>query len=107
MATQPSFTWSLGSSALGTLSASGLFTAAQSASGSGTVQATAGGLTGRAMVTVSTSGAVLFSDNFESGGSKWTVTSGYYDYSLVHDFGSTRLLVYNNGSTISRVVAGQ
>jgi len=48
MATQPAFTWSLGSSTQGTISASGLFTAAQSASGSVVVQATTGGLTGQA-----------------------------------------------------------
>jgi len=35
------------------------------------------------------------------------VTSGPYDYYLVNDNGSNRLLVSNNGTTISRIVAGQ
>ena len=43
----------------------------------------------------------------EAGGGKWTVTSGYGDYYLANDFGSNRLLVYNDGSTVSRAVANK
>jgi hypothetical protein len=44
MAQQPAFTWSLTPSTLGTISSAGLFTAAQGASGTVTVQASASGL---------------------------------------------------------------
>jgi hypothetical protein len=110
MASQPTITWSLNSTTQGTISSSGLFTAASSASGNVVVQATGGGQTGTANVTVSSGGTVLFSDNFASGSApSWTVTSGYYDYSMVYDynFGSYRIQDYNDGTAIDRVVAGQ
>ncbi len=109
MTSQPGFSWTLSNPAQGTVDGTGLFTAAQTASGSVLVQATAGGVTGSATVTISTggAGAVLFQDNFENGAGAWSVTSGSNDYFLVTDHGSQRLYVTNNGSTVSRVVAGQ
>jgi hypothetical protein len=109
MASQPSITWSLNSTTQGTITTTGLFTAASSATGSVVVQATGGGLTGQTTVTISSSGNVLFSDNFSSGSApNWTVTSGYYDYSMVYDYtyGSYRIQDYNTGG-MDRVVAGQ
>ena len=50
---------------------------------------------------------MLFSDNFSNGAGNWTVTSGYGDYYLYSYNGSNRLMVYNDGSNISRIVAGQ
>ena len=112
LALQPAFSWSLSSTTQGTISPTGLFTASSTASGTVMVRASAGGFTGSVTVTISggtggTGGAVLFSDNFETGGQNWTVTSGYYDYSIVNDEGSNRLLVVNDGTTVSRAVAGQ
>jgi subtilase family serine protease len=103
LATQPSFHWSATGS--GTVGGSGLFTAA-GASGGATVQATAGAVTGTASVSVAAS-SVLFRDNFSNGASNWTVTSGYGDYYLDNSTGNNRLMVYNDGTTVSRVVAGQ
>jgi subtilase family serine protease len=110
MSTQPSITWSLSATGVGTISSTGLFTASSASSGSVTVQASSGNLTGKASVTISSSGAVLFSDNFSSGSApNWTVTSGYGDYAMVYDYnyGSYRIQDYNNGFAIDRVVAGQ
>jgi len=106
MAKQPTFTWSLSSSSAGTLSSTGLFTAGSSASGSVTVKAVAGSLTGSATVTIAST-SVLLQDNFSAGGGNWTITSGPYDYYLVNANGQTRLEVDNEGFTVSRVVAGQ
>ena len=107
LATQPKFTWSLGSSNLGsTISTTGLFTAGTTA-GSVTVQVASGTLTGKATVTIPAANPVLFQDNFASGAGNWTVTSGSGTYYLVNVHGSNRLLVYNNGFTTSRIVAGQ
>jgi hypothetical protein len=105
LTSQPKFTWSLGTGSAGKLSASGLYTAPGTA-GSAVVRATAGGVTGSATVTVAKS-SVAFSDNFSAGAGNWTVTSGSYDYWLVNVNGNNRLMVYNDGSTVSRVVAGQ
>ncbi|HKI34842.1 MAG TPA: hypothetical protein VKA46_23495 [Gemmataceae bacterium] len=103
LASQPHFTWS--ASGAGTVGSSGLFTAAN-APGGAAVKAVAGGVTGSATVTVATS-SVLFSDNFTSGAGNWTVTSGDWDYALVNVNGNNRLLVANDGYTVSRAVAGQ
>jgi hypothetical protein len=105
LATQPTFAWSLASGGVGTISTSGLYTA-PGTSGSAVVRAAAGGVTGTATVSVASS-SVAFSDNFSAGAGNWTVTSGFYDYYLVNVNGNNRLLVYNDGSTLSRVVAGQ
>jgi len=108
MATQPAFTWAVGTAG-GTVSSTGLFTASATASGAVNVTATSGSVTGAVNVTITSappSGTVLFQDNFESGGGNWRVTSGYYDYYLVYDFGSYRLWVSNGGTTTSRAVAG-
>ena len=51
MTTQPTFAWSLVSGGVGSVSSSGLYTA-PSTTGSATVQATSGGITGTATVTV-------------------------------------------------------
>jgi hypothetical protein len=51
LVTQPTFTWTLGSGSAGTLSTTGLYTAPSSGSGSATVQASTGGVTGTASVT--------------------------------------------------------
>jgi hypothetical protein len=110
MANQPAITWSLSSANQGTINSTGLFTATQSASGTVVVQAISNGLMGTANVTISSSGNVLFSDNFASGTApNWTVTSGYYDYSMVYNYtyGSYRIQDYNTGYSIDRVVAGQ
>src|SRR5262249_40661256 len=86
-----------------------LFTASSTASGTVTVQAAASGFTGSATIAFSagTGGTVLFQDNFETGGQNWTVTSGYYDYSLGNDEGRNVFVLVNNGFTTSRAVAGQ
>jgi hypothetical protein len=105
LATQPKFTWSLASGSVGTINTSGLYTA-PAKSGSAVVRATAGGITGSATVSVASS-TVVFRDDFSNGAGNWTVTSGYYDYYVVNIDGNNRLMVYNDGSTISRVVAGQ
>src|SRR5262249_24082259 len=52
MATPPSFTWSLGSGSVGTLSSTGLYTAPASGSGSAVVRAVSGTIAGTASVTV-------------------------------------------------------
>jgi hypothetical protein len=57
MATQPSFTWSIDSGGVGTVSASGLYTAPSSGIGSATVRATAGSMSGTASVSVATAPA--------------------------------------------------
>ncbi len=106
LASQPACTWSLSSTSAGTISSTGLFTAGSSASGTVTVKAAAGGLTGSATATISAS-TTLFQDNFSNGGAGWTITSGPYDYYLVGSNGQTRLEVDNNGYDVSRVVAGQ
>jgi hypothetical protein len=107
LAQQPACTWTLSSPGLGTLSASGLFTAGVRASGSGTVQASAGGVTGTATLTVATS-TVVFRDNFAYGAGNWTVTSGQGEFYLINDNGNDpRLLVRDSGFVLSRVVAGQ
>jgi glucose/arabinose dehydrogenase len=55
LATQPAFTWSLGAGGIGTLSAAGLYTAPATGTGSAAVTATAGGRSGSAGVTVTSS----------------------------------------------------
>jgi subtilisin-like proprotein convertase family protein len=52
MASQPGFTWSIDSGGLGTVSTTGLYQAPASGSGTATVRATGGGLSGTAAVTV-------------------------------------------------------
>jgi hypothetical protein len=104
LASQPKITWSASGTG-GTVGSTGLFKAA-AATGSAVVKATAGSVSGSATVTVATS-TVLFSDNFTNGAGNWRVTSGYYDYYLDNGSGNNRLLVYNNGWDVSRVVAGQ
>jgi len=53
MATQPSsYTWSIASGGIGSISSSGLYTAPNSGIGSATVQATSSGITGTATVTI-------------------------------------------------------
>jgi hypothetical protein len=52
LSSQPSFTWSLASSSAGTISSSGLYTAPSASSGSVTVQATSGSITGTATITL-------------------------------------------------------
>ena len=103
LASQPAVVWSATGS--GSISSSGLFKAAATA-GSATVQAAIGSTKGQASVSVAAS-SVLFSDNFSNGAGNWTVTSGYGDYYLYSYNGSNRLMVYNDGSDISRIVAGQ
>jgi hypothetical protein len=53
MATQPSFTWSIDTGGVGTVSSHGLYTA-PSSTGTATVRATAGSMSGTASVTVTT-----------------------------------------------------
>jgi hypothetical protein len=53
MATQPSFTWSIDSGGIGSISSTGLYTA-PSGTGTATVRATAGSMSGTARVTVTT-----------------------------------------------------
>jgi hypothetical protein len=53
MATQPSFTWSIDTGGIGTVSSIGLYTA-PSSTGTATVRATAGSMSGTASVTVTT-----------------------------------------------------
>ena len=89
----------------GTVGRTGLFAAARTA-GSAMVKASASGLAGTATVSVATS-SVLFSDNFTAGAGNWTVTSGYGDYYLANVNGNNRLMVYNDGFDVSRIVAGQ
>jgi hypothetical protein len=104
LASQPKVTWSASGTG-GTVGSTGLFKAA-AAPGSAVVKAAAGSVFGTATVTVATS-TVLFSDNFTNGAGNWRVTSGYGDYYLDNSSGNNRLLVYNNGWDVSRVVAGQ
>src|SRR5262249_29545272 len=54
MATQPSFTWSIDSGGIGTVSSTGLYTAPPTGSGTATVRATTGSMSGTASVTVTT-----------------------------------------------------
>lgn len=105
LAQTPSFTWSLGSGSRGTISNSGLYTAA-STTGSAVVQVAAGGKSSTATVSVANS-SVGLTDNFESGTSQWSVTSGRRDYFLDNNSGNHRLGVSNDGFTVSRIVAGQ
>jgi subtilase family serine protease len=105
LAAQPKFTWSLAPGSGGTINSSGQFKAPATA-GSAVVRATAGGVTGTAAVTVANS-TVVFADNFTAGAANWAVTSGFGDYYLATVNGNNRLMVYNDGSTVSRVVAGQ
>jgi len=53
MATQPSFSWSIGSGGVGSVSSSGLYTAPGSGSGTATVRATSGTTSGAGTVSVS------------------------------------------------------
>ena len=57
LATQPAFTWSLAAGGVGSVSASGLYTAPSSGTGSATVTATTGGKSGSAGVTVTAAGS--------------------------------------------------
>jgi hypothetical protein len=57
LAAQPAFTWSLGAGGVGSVSASGLYAAPASGTGSATVTAATGGKSGSAGVTVVASGA--------------------------------------------------
>jgi glucose/arabinose dehydrogenase len=52
VATQPAFTWAVATGGVGTVSASGLYTAPASGTGSATITATSGGKSGSAAVTV-------------------------------------------------------
>ncbi len=106
LTTQPRVAWSLPAGSAGSIATgSGLFTAG-TATGTAIVQASAGGMTASVTVTVASS-AVVFKDNLESGASNWSVTSGAGDYYLVNVNGNHRLLDFNNGSQVDRVVAGQ
>ncbi len=107
MAQQPAFTWTSSNTSLGTVSSSGLFTAG-STTGTVTVTATASGHSASATVSIATS-TLLFSDNLENGAGKWSVTSGYGTYYLWTDYatGNHSIEVNNNGTSISRIVAGQ
>jgi hypothetical protein len=104
----PAVTWSVASGS-GTVNASGSYKAG-AATGSSTVAATSGTVRGQASVTLSNastppSGSVLFSDNFESGASKWTADSGSYFLARLSN-GNHRLLVENLYGEVSRAVAG-
>jgi polygalacturonase len=57
LTTQPTFTWTLASGSVGSISSSGLYSAG-SAAGTATVQATSGGVTGTAAVTVTAASTV-------------------------------------------------
>jgi len=88
----------------GSISSTGQYTAPSSGT-SDTVTASSGGVQGTANVTVSSpSSGVLFSDNFASGASQWTVHSGSY-YLVTYPNGTRRLMVRNIGG-VSRIVAG-
>jgi subtilase family serine protease len=104
MTQQPTFSWTVSNTSLGSISSSGLFTAGKT-TGSLTVQATASGHTNSASVTIASS-SVAFTDNFSNGASQWTVTSGFGDYYLTPDDDYSRLEDINNGA-VDRIVAGQ
>jgi hypothetical protein len=88
----------------GTITTGGLFTA-PTTSGTITITAASGSVQGHGTVTVpSASGTVLFSDNFTSGASQWTVESG--DYYLVSYRNGTHALLVENYGGLSRIVAG-
>jgi len=60
MATQPSFTWSIVSGGIGSISTSGLYTAPVAGTGTATVQAASGTFTSQAAVTVANVGNAYF-----------------------------------------------
>jgi hypothetical protein len=59
MATQPSFSWSLGISSIGTVSSTGLYTAPIASTGSATINATSSAMSGSATVTVTLPGPTI------------------------------------------------
>jgi subtilase family serine protease len=87
----------------GGITTAGLYTAPSTGS-SDTVTATIGGVSGTASVTITSTSGVLFSDNFATGMSKWTVHSGSY-LIVPHGKGTNRLESYNYGG-VNRIVAG-
>lgn len=91
MATQPAFTWSLAAGGVGTVSASGLYSAPATGTGSATVTATTGGKSGSAAVTVTsgttadvTSGLVRNYRLENNGGTTATDSAGANDATLTN-----------------------
>ncbi len=76
LTSQPTFTWAV--SGGGTVSATGLFTAGGSAGGPYTVTASAGGLSGTASVTVSSTPAAIYRINCGSTGAASPFTADQY-----------------------------
>jgi hypothetical protein len=117
LASQPSFTWSLGSPSVGALGSAGLYTAPASGSGSAAVTASTGGLTGSAAVTVSSTGlpsgwsdadigAPAHAGSASYGGGTWTVSGGGADIwngSDQFNFASSSLA--GNGSIVAEVTS--
>lgn len=64
LSAQPVFSWSVDASGIGTISGSGLYTAPASGTGSATVRATTGSVSGTAAVTV-TAPQTVFTSNFD------------------------------------------
>ncbi|OAI45958.1 hypothetical protein AYO44_12210 [Planctomycetaceae bacterium SCGC AG-212-F19] len=99
LSTQPAITWSLGSGSVGTVSNTGLYTAPASGTGSATVQASSGSVTGTAGVSVTSptlfTAHINFTGNFSGPGTPTTpgTVAGY-----INDTG----LVYgNNGGGLT------
>jgi len=72
LASQPALTWSLNAGSVGTISAAGLYTAPLSGTGSASVKATSGAVSGTATVSIAATTAPVFSVN--AGG---TAATGY------------------------------
>ncbi|OAI50291.1 hypothetical protein AYO44_05755 [Planctomycetaceae bacterium SCGC AG-212-F19] len=83
LTTQPSFTWSLGAGSVGTINGSGLYTAPASGTGTATLRAASGAVSGTAGVTVATASAFSAHINFSN--STGAVPVGYVnDVGLVY-----------------------
>jgi hypothetical protein len=75
LSAQPGITWSLASGSLGAISGSGLFTAPSAGTGSATVKAASGSVSGTANVTVTTASAFSAHINFSNNTTQ--VPAGY------------------------------
>ena len=88
LSTQPSFTWSLANGSIGTLSSSGLYTAPSTGSGSATVTASSGAISGTAAVTVSSSNPPAAPTGLTASPASgqvsltWTASSGATSYDI-------------------------
>jgi hypothetical protein len=107
MSTQPTWSWSLVSGSIGTISSTGLYTAPNSGTGTATVQATGGGLSATATITVTSGIAPAAPSNLVvSAVSSRKVTLSWTDNSNSETgFGIQRSTDGKTWSTIKKVGA--